>query len=426
MPGPGQTYYRWPQFLPDGRRFLFFSMAGSPENSGVYVGSLDGGNAVRVIAAESAAVFAPPNWLLMVHQDTLMALPFDPTRAVVTGDAVPIAQATAGNLTQGRAALTVADTGVMVYATAEAVQPRQLVWRDRSGRAVGMVGQPDVTDMPSFALAPDGRRLVTSRTTQGNQDVWMMDVARGVPSRFTFDMARDNAPVWSADGQRILFRSARNGPYDLFEKPATGAGDERPLLQTSEAKITYDSSPDGRTLLYGVFGATTGADIWALPFTGDRMPFPVVQTKFGEDAAQVSPDGRWIAYESNEAGRFEVYVQAFPTARGKWQVSTGGGTYPRWRPDGKEIFYLAPDGRLTAAPILAGMNEQAIDIGTPVPLFTPRFASGGSIISPGSLARPLYAVTTDGRFLLNETAAAPGENDTASLTVVLNWDAELP
>jgi Tol biopolymer transport system component len=420
--GSPQGSHRWPQFLPDGRQFLFLALGGSTETRGVYLGSLDGADPVRLVAAESAAVYAPPNSLLLVREGTLTALPFDPTRAVISGDPAPVAQAVGSDPTQGRGTFSVSAAGVMTYLSGSGSQLRQLVWRDRTGRVLGRVGQPDDTNIGSIALAPDGRRIAMARTTQGNQDVWLIDVNRGVPSRFTFDAGGDNAPAWSSDGQRVVFRSNRNGTFDLFEKPASGAGDEQPLLVTPELKIAYDSSADGRTLLYGTLNAKTGADIWALPLTGDRKPFPVVRTSFAEDSAQFSPDGEWVAYESNETGRFEIYAQAFPTARGKWQVSTGGGVHPRWRPNGRELFYLVPDGRLMAASLAVGSDGQSLEAGTPVALFTPRLASGGTILSPGALARPLYAVAADGRFLVNEAAE---DTATTPLTIILNWDAEI-
>jgi Tol biopolymer transport system component len=423
--GPTVPNHRWPQFLPDGRRFLFSTFGGREETPGIYLASLDGGEPVRIVDAESSALFAPPGWLLVVRQGTLVALPFDATRAMITGDPIVMRPTVGANIAIARAALTVSETSVMTYGASFAAQRRQLTWRNRAGRVLGVIGPPDDTEIPSMNLSPDGRRLATSRTIQGNQDVWVFDVTRGVPSRFTFDTSGDNAPVWSSDGQRIIFRSLRTGAYDFFEKPASGAGDEQPLLATPETKQAYDVSSDGRTLLYGVVNPKTGADIFALPLTGDRKPFPVVQTTFAEDSAQFSPDGRWIAYESNETGRFEIYAQAFPTTRGKWQMSIGGGIYPRWRRDGKELFFMSLDGRMMAAPVIFGADGQSIEASTPTPIFSVQLASGGNVLSPGALARPVYAVTTDGRFLLNEVAEGAPEN-TVSLTVVLNWDAELP
>ncbi len=194
------------------------------------------------------------------------------------------------------------------------------------------------------------------------------------------------------------------------------------ILTTPETKMPYDFSADGRFLLYGTLNGQTGADIWALPLTGDQKPFPVVQANFAEDAAQFSPDAKWIAYESNETGRFEIYVQAFPAAHGKWQISTGGGTLPRWH-DRNELVYVSTDGHLTAVTVSVAPSGESIDPATPVSLFAARFASGGNVLTPGALARPLYALAADGRFLLNE---AVEDAVTTPLTIVLNWDAELP
>jgi Tol biopolymer transport system component len=419
---PVVANHRFPQFLPDGRRVLFGTFGGRA--GGIYVVSLDGGDPVRITDAENAGLYAPPGWLLVVRQATLMAFPFDANRAVVTGEPIPLNQTVGSNLAIARATLTVSDGGVMTYGSATGGQHRQLTWRSRDGGVLGLIGQPDDTEVTSINLSPDGRRLVTSRTVQGNQDVWVIDVARGVPSRLTFDASGDNAPVWSFDGQRIVFRSVRTGINNLFEKPASGAGDERPLLSTPETKMAYDSSPDGRMLLYGVLGAKTAADIFALPLTGNAKPFPVVQTAFAEDSAQFSPDGRWIAYESNETGRFEVYAQAFPMTRGKSQMSVAGGIFPRWSRDGNELYFMAPDGRMMAAPVVVGSDGQSLEPTTPVALFGVRLASGGNVLTPGALARPLYAVASDGRFLINEVAES--DRRTVSLTVVVNWDAELP
>ena len=416
----GQSNHRWPQFFPDGRHFLYYAVGG--DAGGVYVGSIDGGDSIRVMAADSAAVYAPPNRLLLVRQDTLIAFDFDPIRATIRGEPVAVAQPVGANLAPARGAFAVSDTGVLAYQSASAGQRRQLVWHDRSGRILGRVGQPDDDNMPSIALALDGRRVATTRNFQGNQDVWQIDLNRGVPSRFTFRTGGDSAPLWSPDGERIVFRSTRNGVNDLFEKPASGAGDEQPLLVTAENKMAYDWSRDGRTLLYGTENAKTGADIWALPLSGDRKAFPVVQSTFAEDSAQFFPDGQWVAWESNESGQFEIYAQAFPTARGKWQLSAGGGVHPRWRADGREIFYVAPDGRLMATPVTIGSNGQSLETGTPLPLFTPRMASGGTILSPGALARPVYAVSADGRFLINTVM---DDETVAPITVVLNWDEGL-
>ena len=249
-----------------------------------------------------------------------------------------------------------------------------------------------------------------------NLDVWLLELGRGVLSRFTFDPAIDVFPIWSPDGSRIVFASNRKGPFDLYQKPAIGAGTEELLLATAQEKIPTDWSPDGRFLLYRSVDPKTGYDIWALPMNGDRKPFPVVQTNFDERDAQFSPDGKWIAYQSNESGRFEIYIQPFPGPGSKLQVSTNGGAQVRWGPDGKELFYIALDARLMAVPIRLASNPQTAEPGSPTPLFATRV--GGAL--QGTF-RQQYHVSSDGaRFLMNtitEEAASP-------ITVILNWNPE--
>jgi dipeptidyl aminopeptidase/acylaminoacyl peptidase len=351
----------------------------------------------------------------------LVVYRFDPTRGVVSGDPRPVAQGVGVDGLQ-RGAFAVSATGLLAH-RAGGGERRQLVWVDRSGAVRGTVGPADETALANPELAPDGRRVAVNRNVEGNADVWLIEVGRGVASRFTFDANIDAAPLWSPDGRRVAFRSTRNGAVDLFEKPASGAGDEQPLLVTAEPKIPLAWSPDGRFLLYAVQNAKTGADLWALPLVGERKPFPVLQTPFDEGAGQFSPDGRWVAYASNESGRVAIYVRPFPGPGGQWQVSTAGGSQPRWRPDGKELFYVAPDGRLMAVPIAVGADRQTLEAGAPAPLFPTRLASGGANISLGStLSKPQYAVALDGRFLMNVAV----EGATASpITVVLNWDTSL-
>ena len=201
--------------------------------------------------------------------------------------------------------MAVSAAGVLAHRSGAAGR-RQLVWMDRAGKALGVVGPPDDTGLSYVELAPDGRQVAMSRIVQGNNDVWLVEVARGLVSRFTFDPANDSSPLWSPDGGRLVFRSNRNGHYDLFEKPANGAADEQPLLVTPQDKSPLAWSPDGRFLLYAVQDPKTQSDLWAVPLAGDRKPFPIAQTSFDEVQGQFSPDGRWVAYVSNESGRYEV------------------------------------------------------------------------------------------------------------------------
>ena len=262
-------------------------------------------------------------------------------------------------------------------------------------------------------------------TAQGNPDIWLITVESGVTSRFTTNPAVDFTPVWKPDGTRIVFRSSRNGRFDLFEKPADSAGDERPLLTTQQDKSPTDWSKDGGFLLYTVGDPKTASDVWALPMTEPadaRKPFPVVQTSFDEIQGQFSPDGRWIAYASNESGRYDVFVKAFPEAGGRFPVSTVGGTNPRWSRDGRELFYVAADNRLMAVPIRPGRDPRTLEAGAPVALFPTHLAAGGNLPPTGFNSGAQYTVTPDGQFLMNVTA---DDGATSPITVVLNWDAAL-
>jgi Tol biopolymer transport system component len=277
--------------------------------------------------------------------------------------------------------------------------------------------------MANLSLSPDGRTVALNRVVKGDIDVWLVDVDRAVDSRFTLEPSIENLPLWSRDSRRVAFRSTRNGPYDLFEKPASGAGDAQVLLATADTKAPLDWTPDGGTLLYAAIDARTGtADLWALPVAGDGKPYPVVKSTFDEADGQFSPDGRWLAYESNESGRFEIYVQRFPESGGKQQVSTAGGSQPMWRTDGKELFYVAIDGRLMAVPVTAASDARALEVGAPVSLFAVQLANGPNVFGPGGAARPQYAVAADGRFLLN---LALDEANPPPISVVLNWPSAL-
>jgi serine/threonine protein kinase/Tol biopolymer transport system component len=408
----------WPQFLPDGRRFLFFHVTNTSETTGVYVGSLDGSEPRRVLSAQTMAVYAPPGMLLQVRQETLMALPFDTVRSEVTGDPVPIAQ---GFGQRGfppfRSLVAPSATGVLAYRGAGGERQRQLTWVDRGGVAQGTIGPPIPGWFISAELSPDGRWAAVDWIAPGPfRHVWLFDVRTGVPVRFTFDAkSDDSAAVWSPDGRRVIFTSNRNGVDDLFEKQVGGTTVEQPLLVTSDQKESTAVSNDGRFLLYVVrHSERLDADLWALPLTGDPKPFPVAQTSFQESSGLFSPDGKWVAYTSNESGRFEVYTQSFPVPGGKRQLSVSGGSGIRWSPDGHELFYVAADDRLMAVPITSGQDGQ-LEAGAAVPLFQTR-------LSPYYNQKAHYSVAADGRFLMNMIVESP---QVPPITVVLNWQEEL-
>src|SRR5262249_28429178 len=210
-------------------------------------------------------------------------------------------------------------------------------WVDRAGKVTGVAGAPDPATPLYPEMSNDGRTVALARIVEGNTDIWLMDLVRGGLTRFTFDAGVHLSPVWSPDDTRIAFMSNLKGAQNLYVKPASGVGSEAVLLENANTKYTQDWSRDGRYLLYAEADAKTGRDLWAMPMTGsDRTPISIVRTPFEEMNGQFSPDTRWVAYETNESGRSEIVVQSFPTPTGKWQVSTGGGSQPRWRADGKE------------------------------------------------------------------------------------------
>ena len=414
----GQTSHRWPQFLPDGRRFLFQALAVTSGAEGVYLGSLDGGEAVRVLTGDSHAAYTAPGYLLIVSQATLLAYPFDVERAMVNGDPLTVAEPV-GFQANGLGAFSVSGTAVLAYRS-RGESLRQLVWFDRAGNPTGTLGAADAASLAEPAIAPDGGRVAISRWVQGNVDIWLVDAARGL-TRSTFDTAIDMVPVWSPDGDRIAFTSNRNGTDDLFLKSASAGGDEQALLVTPRNTNPRDWSPDGRFLLYTEEGETTAADLWALPLDGEPAPMPVAQSQFDEAQGQFSPDGRWIAYASNETGRYEIWVQPFPATGTRWQVSLDGGSFPRWQHDGSELFFIHPDNTLMAVPIRAGSEANAFDYQAPEALFATQLVTAGTNIFPGGpYSTAQYAVGADGAFLINVDIV-----DTSPINIVLNWPAGL-
>jgi serine/threonine protein kinase len=404
-----QASHRFPQFLPDGRRFLYFA-TGTTETRSVYIGQLDGGVASRLLDADASAVYAPRH-LLFVRQDKLFTQEFDPSSLALHGDPITVADQIPVDATSNLAALSASLSGTVVYRSGPAGGERQFVWFDRSGVEIRRVGDSGVA-VPSLSMSPDGRRLCITRRVNGNMDIWMLDVQGNKLSKVTSDPAEDAAPVWSPDGSRLAFNSNRSGVYDLYVKSMTDSEPEHLLLATPENKAPVDWSVDGRFLLYRSPGKTTGFDLWALPMDGERKPFPVVQTKSEERDGQFSPDGKWVAYQSDESGRVEIYAQPFPAGK-RELISTGGGAQVRWRPDGKELFYIALDGRLMAVPIRLDSAGQTIEAGAPAPLFATRV---GGAIQGGNNQQ--YVVSPDGQRFLMSTVT---ETHTPAITVILNW-----
>jgi Tol biopolymer transport system component len=418
----GETAHYWPHFLPDGNHFLYMALNSDPTKSAIRVGSLDSKETKLLLNDQSFAMYAPPGYLLFQRDGTLMAQPFDAAKLQFKGDAFPVAEQVQVNTTNGRVAFDVSQNGVLVYRSTGGFNT-QLTWFDHGGKELSRVGEPGGYLSPR--LSPDGKRVAVYRTTGTGVpgDIWVTDLTRNTQTRLTFDAADDSVPLWSPDGSHIAFASTRNNSFGLYQKNSNGIGDDELLLKAGSNMVPEDWSLDGRFLVY-TSTEGGGRDVSYLPLAGspagqtagERKPVPFLKTPFFERHAQLSPDGRWMAYISNESGTYEVYVQSFPAGGGKWQVSTKGGVQPHWRHDGKEIFYLAPDGKMMAVAVKAGATFEA---GTPEPLFQTRIFG----LAPVQYYSQQYDVTPDGqRFLINVDVA---DVNAAPLTVVLDWTAAL-
>ena len=365
-----------------------------------------------MLNSEAGNVLYAQGHLLFMRETTLMAQPFDARRLVLAGDAFPIAEQIQTTPTiPPYGIFSASENGVLAYQTGTAAAGSQLVWFDRTGKQISVLG--DSATYSDLVLSPDGKRASVGLRDQAGkgQDIWLYDVERGLRTRFTFGPAFQEMPIWSPDGSRIVFNSNRKGDFDLYQKASSGAGAEIVLLEDNTNKYPESWSPDGRFILYRSISSTNNG-LFVLPLFGDRKPVPFLNTKFNELYGQFSPDGRWVAYQSDESGGYEVYVAPFPGPGGKWQVSSSGGIFPRWRLDGNEIFYLTPDHKLMAAAVSG--KGSSFSVGTVKPLFTARPING----SPYP-----YATSVDGqRFLIN---TLPAQTTSAPITVVLNWKAEL-
>jgi eukaryotic-like serine/threonine-protein kinase len=409
----GEIAHRWPEFLPNGKAMLFTAGPTSINwtNAQVVVSSLGTGEQRNLIPGGTQPHYAPTGHLLYALGGSLMAVPFDSQRLTVAGAEVPVVEGVLQSTTTGVAQYSVSATGSLVYVPGGVqAAPHRLVWVNRDGTE-----QPVAAPARSYVfprLSPDGRRLAV--TIQGQEvQLWLYDLSRETLTRFAFEGKFNTNPVWTPDGKRIAFNSNKEGSMNLFWQPSDGTGGPERLTTSEFLHFPMSWSPNGKVLAFVEVAPTTGYDIW-ITTVGDRKVQPFLRTPFNESVPMFSPDGRWIAYISNESGRWEVYVQPYPSTGGKWQISAEGGTEPVWNRNGRELFFRNGD-KIMAVEITEHPNLAA---GKPRVLF-----EGHYVLPPGTT--PNYDVSPDGQHFIMIKANEAVEEAPAQINVVLNWFEEL-
>jgi serine/threonine protein kinase/Tol biopolymer transport system component len=414
----GERSHTFPSFLPDGKHFVYF-IRGQDRAAGMYAGSLDAKPSEQPKDRILANTFNAPvvgGKMFFLRAGTLMAQPFDTGKLQLAGEPVPIAEHVGAELSAGYFAVSPA--GVLAYRTGTSAGSGMVhTWFDRQGKVTGVIGEPGPDS--GVVLSPDGTRVAgRDPGPQANGDIWVKDLARGVRTRLTFRQSLGSFPVWSPDGSRIAFSAGTVTALDtIYEKASSGAGEEKELFKKeNEIKVPSSWSRDGRFLLYMTPNdPKTRNDLWVLPLGGERKPVQLLATEFSEGNASFSPDMRWIAYQSNESRRDEIYVRPFTASgpalgQGKWQLSKDGGTQPRWTAAGKELIFMTTNGSVMAVDVSA--SGAALQVGTPKLLFNAPPNDG-------------VDVTADGKRFLILTSPGQQQNTAAPLTVVLNWEADL-
>jgi Tol biopolymer transport system component len=395
----------WPSFLPDGRHFLYYSTNNDTAKSGIRIGSIDSSQTLPLVAGTGPAFYVPEGYVLFTRQNTAFALPFDAGKLRATGEPIPITDGV-GPLNSPGTMLTVSQAGVLAYRNSAATD-FQLSWYDRSGKRLGAVTDPG--PYRQAALSPDGRRAVIERMdpVTNSYDLWLLDLSSRILSRLTSDPAEDSDPVWSPDSRQIAFASLRRGHLDIYRR-VIGASKDELVYEDAERKVPEWWLKDG-TILYTT---GNGKNYHQIAAEGEAKPKDLFHTDFSTDEPCVSPDGRWIAFNSLESGRWEVYIAAFPGFTDKRQVSNNGGGQARWRADGKELYYMSLDSKMMAVAVGAGAG---LETSVPRQLFETRVRSYPLY--------DLYGVTGDGqKFLAVETVKeAP-----TPISVILDWPAVLP
>jgi len=401
-PSKKEDSHRFPSFLPGGERFLFYSMD-SGGTGNIKLGSLESSKSTQLLKAERSAVYAAPGYIVYGNGDRILARRFDPKSLEITGEPERLPDAAPAVVNSGDRVASVSDNGVMVIAAAPDTNMR-LAWLDRQGQTVGTIPLP-AGSFANLQISPDNSHVALEMGTGDSLcDLWVVDLARGAPTRLTFGPALNRRPVWSPDGKQVVFQSNRKGPFDLYVRQLSGAGGDTVLYASPmNWKEPYSWSPDGATVAFAGLGPESGFDILLASTAKPTKITTYLQTPATEGWPVISPDGRWLAYTSNESGRFEIYVQSFPTAGTKYQVTTSGGNKVSWTQGGRELIYTSLDGALGAVPVTPG---EGLQFGPQTMLFTPARNEGIDVSPDGQ------------RFLAVVPANAANAQ---SLTVVLNW-----
>jgi len=408
-----EVSHRWPCFLPDGKHFLYVTQtqtAAASENDVVKIASIDKGVDSVLMQGTSNIEYAS-GYLLFVRQSTLMAQPFDTVKLMVTGDAVPIAEQVQYNTARSRGMFSASRNGMLIYQTGD-VQEQQLAVFDRIENRVSLMNEHGAGWV---RFSRHGKSIAFSRfDLQSRQsDIWIRELVRGVSSRLTFEPSSELAPQWSPTDDSVVFSSDRNGRYDLFIKNSNGTANEQLLLKSNLDKYTSDWSADGRMLTFTTVGdPKTKWDLWLLPLDGDRQPIAFLRTEFSEGAGKFSPDSKWLAYQSDETGRYEIYVRRVTGEGGKWQVSTNGGVGPNWSPDGKEVLFSSPDRKLMSAKVNGSGSTFLVD--SVRALFD--YESRGIVGN-------FEDVSPDGKTFIARVTEL--RQASPPITLVVNWDEEL-
>lgn len=414
---------RWPIFLPDGKHFLYSSIDFGAdlqgESSAIYIAALDSSEHRRLATSNANAAYVSPNYLLFLRNGTLMVQHFDTDRLQLTGEPRAVVNDVEYLSSVARALFSVSDNGTLVYQGGSGATFTQLSWFDREGKELSVLGAPARYANPR--LSPDDKRVAVDidDPQSSNNDVWIIEANHEVRSRFSFDPAQDETPLWSHDGRRILWLSDRGGKNGFYLKTSDGSAMESPTLPLgvalSFASAPSDWSSDERFLLYSDLQEGSALHLWVLPMNEDRPPFRLLPSVSADVDGQFSPDGRWVAYSSNESGKWQVYVTEFQHAEEKYQISTDGGQQPRWRHDGKELFYLSPDRKLMAVSV---NTRPRFEFRTPKLLFVTQ--AHDPVTAEEFFT---YDVSADGqRFLINVNAE---RNDIRPADIILNWALQL-